>query len=68
MHAVIDRLESGKAVLVDEKEQEAVIPQSWIAHAREGMALEIEITEDPEGEETARKEAQELLKGLKHRQ
>lgn len=65
MNMTVDRLENGKAVLINEQEQEGVIPADWIPHAREGMALRMEITEDPEREAKARAEAQALLNSLK---
>lgn len=60
----IDRIEGGKAVLMDDEEREAVLPISWIPDAHEGEALMLTVTAAPEREADARAEAEALLKEL----
>lgn len=67
IEATIDRIEEGKAVLMDEEEKEAILPASWIPGAHEGMAVNLSIEADPAREEKQRKEAEELLKEIRNR-
>ena len=60
----LDRIEEGKAVLMDEEECEAIIPASWIPDAHEGEAVTLLIEDDPERERAAREEAAALLKEI----
>lgn len=60
----LDRIEGGKAVLLDDEEREAVLPVSWIPHAHEGQAVTLTIEDAPEREAEARTEAEALLKEL----
>jgi len=60
----IDRIEGGRAVLVDDDEREAVFPVLWIPGAHEGGAVTLTVEADPEREKDALAEAQALLKEL----
>ena len=66
IEATIDRIEEGKAVLMDEDEKEAVLPASWIPGAHEGMAVNLSIEADPVREQKQREEAEELLKKIRN--
>lgn len=66
IEATIDRIEEGKAVLMDGEEKQAVLPASWIPGAHEGMAVNLSIDADPAREQKQREEAEELLKRIKN--
>lgn len=63
----LDRLEGDRAVLLDEDEQEAVVPAAWIPRAHEGQAVTIRLEDDPEREQDALDEAASLLRELQSR-
>lgn len=67
MHAVLDRIEEGCAVLyVGEREEKVVFPARLLPrHAREGDYLAIDIRVDVERTRAAMEEASTLLKALK---
>jgi hypothetical protein len=60
----LDRIEEDKAVLMDEEENEVIVPVSWIPNAHEGEAVTLHIEEDAAREKAAREEAKALLKEL----
>ena len=61
IEAIVDRIEEKKAVLITEEEEEIRLPASWFPDIHEGMAIDMTLEENPEREEAARKEAEELL-------
>lgn len=61
----IDRIEENKAVVLDENENEAVIPAIWIPEAHEGMAVNMIFESDPAREKEEWSKAEEMLKHLK---
>lgn len=58
---IVDRIEGKKAVLITEEEEEIHLPASWFSDIHEGMAIDMTLAENPQREEEARKEAEELL-------
>lgn len=66
--AFLDRIEGDKAILLDEEEQQAIVPAAWIPGAHEGQAVTLRLEDDPEREEAALAEAEALLRELQNRQ
>ena len=65
VEAIVDRVEGKKAVLITEEEEEIKIPVSWFPNMHEGMAIDLELTENPEREEASLSEAEDLLAQIK---
>ena len=61
VEAIVDRIEGKKAVLITEEEEEIHLPAAWFPTIHEGMAIDMTFEENPEREEEARREAEELL-------
>lgn len=48
--AIVDRIEGKVAVLLTDDEEEIHIPAAWFDDMHEGMAIDMEFTENPERE------------------
>lgn len=42
-----------------------ILPAAWLPHVHEGMAVDMDFTENPEREKAAMKEAEDLLAEIK---
>ena len=47
--AIVDRIEGKKAVLLTEEEETVILPAKWFKDIHEGMAIDMEFTENPKG-------------------
>lgn len=63
--AIVDRIEGKKAVLVTDDEETVILPASWLPDVHEGMAVDMDFTENPEREKASMEEAEDLLAGIK---
>ncbi len=63
--AIVDRIEGKKAVLITEEEEMVILPAAWLPHIHEGMAVDIDFTENPEREKASMEEAEDLLAEIK---
>lgn len=62
---IVDRIEENRAVLVSDDDEVLEIPAAWLDNLHEGMAVDITFRENPEREEQARQEAEDLLKEIR---
>ena len=62
--AIVDRIEGKKAVLITDEET-VILPAAWLPDIHEGMAVDMDFTENPEREKAAMKEAEDLLAEIK---
>lgn len=62
---IVDRIEENRAVLVSDDDEVLEIPAGWLDNLHEGMAVDITFRENPEREEQARQEAEDLLKEIR---
>ncbi len=63
--AIVDRIEGKKAVLVTDDEETVILPASWLLDVHEGMAVDMDFTENPEREKASMEEAEDLLAEIK---
>jgi hypothetical protein len=63
--AIVDRIEGEVAVLLTDDEEEIHIPAAWFDDMHEGMAIDMEFTENPEREKESMESAEDLLADIK---
>lgn len=63
--AIVDRIEGKKAVLITDDEETVILPAAWLPHVHEGMAVDMDFTENPEREKESMEEAEDLLAEIK---
>ena len=63
--AIVDRIEGKVAVLLTDDEEEIHIPAAWFDDMHEGMAIDMEFTENPEREKESMESAEDLLADIK---
>lgn len=63
--AIVDRIEGKKAVLITDDEETVILPAAWLPHVHEGMAVDMDLTENPEREKASMEEAEDLLAEIK---
>lgn len=57
----LDRIEGKKAVFLTEEEEEIKLPAAWFEDIHEGMAIDMNLSENKDREAASRKEAEDLL-------
>lgn len=63
--AIVDRIEGKKAVLITDDEETVILPAAWLPRVHEGMAVDMDFTENPEREKASMEEAEDLLAEIK---
>lgn len=56
--AIVDRIEGKKAVLITDDEETVILPAAWLPDIHEGMAVDMDFTENPEREKASMEEAE----------
>lgn len=61
----VDRIEGKKAVIITEEEDTVILPAKWFENIHEGMAIDMDFTENPEREKENEESAENLLAEIK---
>lgn len=61
----LDRIEGKKAVFLTEEEEEIKLPDAWFDDLHEGMAIDMNLSENKDREAASFQEAEDLLAEIK---